>query len=139
MNAAVRAVGLLPPVMEALDSLEATFPNARLIATPDGAGGARVIVDSIDLGEAYTTQSSWIGGHLAAQLPYADVYPLFFRGDLARRDRRPLGAGLSTGHMFEGRQAVQASRRSNRKDPALESVPAKFLKVAEWVRRHPGG
>lgn len=139
MNAAVRPAGLLPPVIEALDSLEATFSNACLIATPDGVGGARVIVEPIDLGEAYATQSSWIGGHLVSQLPYADVYPLFLNGDLARRDRRPLGPGLSAGHMFEGRQAVQASRRSKRKDPALESVAAKFLKVAEWVRRHPGG
>lgn len=139
MSASIRPFGLLPPVAEALDVLEATFPEARFSTAADGAGGVRVVIDALDLGISYVTPSSWMGGHLVAQLPYADVYPLFVRGDLSRRDGRPLGAGLSAGHVFEGRSAVQASRRSNRKDPMIETVAAKFLKVVEWIRRHPGG
>lgn len=138
MSATEWPAGLVPSVIESLNLLAATFPTATTVATADGAGGARVIVDAVDVGPAYVGQQTWIGGHLVAQLPYADVYPLFVRGDLARRDGRSLGVGLSPGHAFEGRSAVQASRRSTRKDPSIETVATKFLKVIEWLRQHPG-
>jgi hypothetical protein len=138
MNATSWPTSLVPSVVESLDLLAATFPDSTMVASADGAGGARVIVDPVDVGSVYVGQYSWIGGHLVAQLPYADVYPLFVRGDLARRDGRTLGVGLSPGHVFEGRPAVQASRRSTRKDPSIETVATKFLKVAEWLRQHPG-
>lgn len=131
--------GLALPVAQAIEGLQATFGESQIDVRPDGAGGARVCVESISLGEQYLQEQSWLGGHLVAQLPYADVYPLFVRGDLTRRDRRPLGAALSAGQSFLGRPAVQVSRRSKRKDPAIETPAVKFIKVIEWVRRHPGG
>ena len=126
-------------VMKAIDGLEATFIDSRIVVEADGSGGARICVETVCLGEQYMQAESWMGGHLVAQLPYADVYPLFVRGDLARRDGRPLGIALSAGHAFLRRPAVQVSRRSRRKDPTIETPAVKFIKVLEWIRRHPGG
>ena len=67
--------------------------------------------------------------------PYADVYPHFVRGDLTRLDGQPLGEATSPG-TFDGRPAVQISRRSNRRDQA-ETPLLKALKVLEWLRRRP--
>jgi hypothetical protein len=126
------------PVSVAIENLRACFPHCQVTTEADGNGGARVAVEVVDLSDIYVQQQTWIAGHLVPQLPYADIYPLFVRGDLARRDGRPLGTGLSSGHMFLGRSAVQASRRSNRRDPAIELAGHKFLKVIEWLRTHSG-
>ena len=129
LNAAVTA---------AVENLRACFPDSQILIESDGVGGARVAVETVPLSDVYVQNVTWVAGHLVPQLPYADIYPLFVRGDLSRRDGRPLGAGLSGGQMFLGRSAVQASRRSNRRDPAIELAGHKFLKVIEWLRTHPG-
>lgn len=125
-------------VVAAIEDLKACFPGSDVLVEPDGAGGARVAVEGIPLSETYQQKETWIAGHLVPQLPYADIYPLFVRGDLARADGRPLGSGLGAGQVFLGRSAVQASRRSNRRDPAVETASHKFLKVIEWLRNHSG-
>ena len=125
-------------VAGAVENLRASFPESQILIEPDGNGGARVSVETVALSNTYLQDCTWIAGHLVPQLPYADIYPLFVRGDLARRDGRPLGTGLSAGHMFLERSAVQASRRSNRRNPAIELTSHKFLKVIEWLRTHPG-
>ena len=125
-------------VEAAVENLHACFSDSEILVESDGNGGARVAVETVQLSDAYVQPETWIAGHLVPQLPYADIYPLFVRGDLARRDGRPLGGGLSSGQIFLGRSAVQASRRSNRRDPALELAGHKFLKVIEWLRTHPG-
>lgn len=125
-------------VLAAIESLRACFPGKEVVIEPDGSGGARVAVEAVELSELYRQDQTWIAGHLVPQLPYADIYPLFVRADLARRDGRQLGSGLSAGHMFLNRSAVQASRRSNRRDPAIELAGHKFLKVIEWLKTHPG-
>lgn len=133
MNAELNA-----SVSAAVENLRACFPDSELHIESDGSGGARVAIEAVQLSATYVQDSTWIAGHLVPQLPYADIYPLFVRGDLTRRDGRPLGSGLSAGHMFLGRSAVQASRRSNRRDPAMELAGHKFLKVVEWLRTHSG-
>lgn len=129
---------VLAPVAVAIADLRSCFPGSELRVEPDGAGGARVAVERVELSSIYRQTETWIAGHFVPQLPYADVYPLFVRGDLARVDGRALGTGLSQGHMFLERTAVQVSRRSNRRDPAVEMVSHKFLKVIEWIKQHPG-
>lgn len=129
---------LLAPVAAAIEDLRSCFPESDLKIEPDGAGGARVAVERVSLSPIYRQSETWIAGHFVPQLPYADVYPLFVRGDLARVDGKALGTGLSPGHMFLERTAVQASRRSNRRDPTIEMASHKFLKVIEWIKQHPG-
>jgi hypothetical protein len=125
-------------VSAAIDSLRTSFPESAITVEPDDLGGARVAVETVALSAQYEQTDTWIAGHLVAQLPYADIYPLFVRGDLRRRDGRPLGSGLSNGQAFLGRSAVQVSRRSNRRDPKIETAAHKFMKVVEWLRHHPG-
>jgi hypothetical protein len=126
------------PVSAAIENLRACFPESQIVIEFDGDGGARIAIETVGLSDVYVQNSTWIAGHLVPQLPYADIYPLFVCGGLARRDGRPLGSGLSAGHMFLGRSAVQVSRRSNRRDPTVELAGHKFLKVIEWLRTHPG-
>jgi len=120
-------------VQLAIETLKAQFQPAEFICVPDRQGGAHVRFGPVALGETYTQRETWIGGHLPAQIPYADVYPLFIRGDLTRRDGRPFMPPLANGHVFMSVSAVQVSRRSNRRDATIETVVMKFQKVLDWV------
>jgi hypothetical protein len=90
----------------------------------------------VDLGPAYTdgTRSSWIGFHISFQYPVPDIYPHHIRRDLARVDGRPHGEGLSHSTFAGfGVESLQVSRRSNRRDAALETAVHKLNKVIQWV------
>ncbi len=128
---------IAPHVAAAIEELKESFPGSEVAVEPDGAGGARISIQSVPLGGFYLSDETWIGAHIPVQIPYADVYPLFVRGDLARRDSRPLGEALASGHAFMGQSAVQVSRRSNWRDPNIETPALKFLKVIEWLRSRP--
>ena len=125
---------MTPAVEQAVREVEATFLPSPIVIEDDGSGGARIIVESAVLCGLYKQSDSWIGGHVMAQTPYSDVYPLFVRGDLQRADGRALGDGMAPGHMFMNRPAIQVSRRSNGRDPTIEMPVLKFLKVLEWLR-----
>jgi hypothetical protein len=128
---------IAPHVLEAIEELKACFFGLEALTEPDGSGGARVLLEHVPLGGIYKPQDTWLGGHLTVQIPYADVYPLFVRGDLSRIDGRPLGDAIAPGHAFMNRSAVQVSRRSNGRDPKIETPAIKFLKVIEWIRNRP--
>lgn len=125
-----------PPVRRALEELERAFPESAVMAQEDGEGGAKVVIEPVDLGPPYEQVTTWIGFHIGFQYPYADVYPHFVRNDLKRADGRPLGEGTSTSS-FLGRPAVQISRRSNRLDAERQTALLKLLKVLEWLRTRP--
>ena len=103
-------------VAAAITELKANFPSSDIQVESDNSGGARVIIENADLGLPYQQEFTWIGAHLPAQLPYADIYPLFVDGDLVRVDSKPLGEGMNSGHNYMSRTAIQVSRRSNRSD-----------------------
>lgn len=125
---------MTPEVSQAVQQLKAGFPEATVTATEVGDGGAHVIIEPVDPGEAYNHRETWLGFTISFQYPYADIYPLFVRPDLARADGTALGDGISTGHSFEGRQAIQLSRRSNRLNPAIDTALLKVTKVLAWLR-----
>ena len=122
-------------VAKAVEEIRGAFPGAAVIVQEDNAGGAKVRVDGIPLSAAYVQESTWIAADIPAQVPYVDIYPLFVRGDLSRRDGGVLGAGLSTGHTFMEMSAVQASRRSPRRDANVETPAIKFLKVVAYLNQ----
>lgn len=129
-----------PAVEEAIARLKAQYAESVFDVREDGQGGAHVLIDPVDLGEIYTeaTQSSWISFHIPFQVPFADVYPHHVRRDLARRDGRPLGEGMSHAEApVFGRPSVQLSRRSNHRDPNHETVLHKLLKVIQWASTRP--
>jgi hypothetical protein len=120
-------------VAAAVKEIKIAFPKSKVEATEDGEGGAVVVVDPIEPGEIYRQRASWIGFRITFQYPASDVYPHFVRGDLARIDGKGLGEGMSV-TTFEGRPAVQISRRSNRLNPATDTAAFKLHKVLAWLR-----
>jgi hypothetical protein len=125
---------MLSPVAHAIEQVRQAFAPSDLVIEEDGSGGAYVIIEVVDLGPKFTPQQSWLGGHITAQAPYSDVYPLYASGGLVRTDGRPFQAPLSLGHQFRGRPALQISRKSNRFDPALQTPASKFVKVLHYLR-----
>ena len=86
----MRGDGVKAEVGEAIEELKRAFPGSELTVSEDGQGGARVMVESVAIGARYEPQQSWIGGHIPAQYPYADIYPVFH----GRRGTAPGRQGL---------------------------------------------
>lgn len=125
---------MTPTVESAIAELKTAFPEAAVTATEDGAGGASVIVEPVTLGPKFAPMKSWLGGHIAAQTPYADVYPLFLGADVVRADGSAWSDPVRPGHRFLDRPALQISRRSNRLDPSVQTATHKFQKVLHWLQ-----
>jgi len=121
-------------VSKAVDEIRIRFVPDELALEDDGQGGVRIRFGPVGLGLPYTQTETWVAGHIPAQIPYADIYPVFVRGDLARRDGAALTAPVTPGHSFMGQGAVQVSLRSNARDPAVETPALKFLKVIDWLK-----
>ncbi len=124
---------MTPEVKAAIQELESCFPEAEVVTTDTGDGGADVCISQIDLGSMYAQRETWLKFTISFQYPYADVYPLFVRPDLSRADGQEHGEGISL-QEFKGEPAIQLSRRSNRLNPASDTAAVKVIKVLEWLR-----
>lgn len=124
---------MTPGVSEALEQLRRCFPDSGVTVVPDSNGGVYVLIETVELGPKYAPPTTWMGGHLVPTLPYGDVYPLFIGGDVKRINGQPFVAPI-TAASFQGRPALQISRRSNRHNPQLQSAARKFTKVIHWLR-----
>ncbi|HET7059708.1 MAG TPA: hypothetical protein VFH99_00080 [Candidatus Saccharimonadales bacterium] len=122
-----------PDVAEAVEEIKQMFTDAHVLVREDGQGGAYVIVETVDPGKQYVQRETWVGFYITFQYPYSDVYPHFVRGDLKRKDGKQLGEGATAGS-FEGRPAIQLSRKSNRLNPATDTALLKLTKVIDWLR-----
>lgn len=124
---------VVPEVLTAISEIQATFPEALVTYKADGSGGVYITVEPVALGGKYHETDTWVGCHITFQYPFSDVYPIFIRPDLKRKDEKALGEGI--GHAtFDGKPATQLSRRSNRRNPKLETAAMKLLKVLKWLR-----
>jgi hypothetical protein len=128
MNAAVE---------RAVAELKVTFDPCAVVVEDDAEGGAYVIVESVPLAGPYEQKDTWFGFHITGQFPYSDIYPVFARADLRRRDGTAFGEAISTGHTFRTRAAIQVSRKSNGRDPLTEAASAKILKVRAFLESRP--
>jgi hypothetical protein len=126
-------MGLAASVVAAIDELEAAYPGVAVSHREDDEGGAFVMVDPVPLGPPYVQATTWVGFHIPFNYPFADVYPHFVRGDLARLDGQALGEGTSGG-TFEARPAIQLSRRSPRRDAGVDTAVLKLDRVLGWLR-----
>lgn len=124
-----------PAVLQAIAEIKAQFGEARVQVVENPDGGARVVVQAMELGPPYQQADSWFGFTLAPLYPYADVYPHFVRSDLSRLDGQPLQAPIHVGNSFFGEPAVMVSRRTRLTGPANpNSALLKLLKVQKWLR-----
>lgn len=124
-------------VLEAIEELKRAFPSSAVTVAEDGQGGARVIVETVDLGGRYVPHITWMGGHITSLYPNADIYPVFVGGDVARTDGRAFEVPVTGGHSFEGRPALQVSRMNNQMHLARQTVLAKFLKILHFMETLP--
>ena len=131
----MRGDGVKAEVGEAIEELKRAFPGSELTVSEDGQGGARVMVESVALGARYEPQQSWLGGHIHAQYPYADIYPVFMDATVRRRDGKAFEAPITNGHNFCGRPAIQISRRNNRMQNSGQTAVAKFLKILDFLEK----
>src|SRR5579884_2436297 len=99
-------------VAGAIEDLKRQFPSATLTVREDGQGGAYVVMDGISLGQRYRPDTSWMGFQIPAQYPYADIYPVFLGAAVTRVDGVGFVPPITPGHTFEGRPALQVSRRN---------------------------
>ncbi|MBE1526847.1 hypothetical protein GGC65_001303 [Sphingopyxis sp. OAS728] len=120
-------------VLEAIEELKRAFPSSAVTVVEDGQGGARVIIETLDIGERYCPRFTWMGGHITALYPNADIYPVFVGGDVRRSDGRAFEVPITAGMTFEGRPALQVSRMNNQMHLARQTALAKFLKILHFL------
>ena len=131
----MRGSGVRAEVGEAIEELKRAFPGSALTVSEDGRGGAHVMVESVVIGARYEPEHSWLGGHIPAQYPYADIYPVFMDAAVRRRDGKAFEAPITAGHNFCGRPAIQISRRNNRMQNSGQTAVAKFLKILDFLEK----
>ena len=124
-------------VRKAIEDIQAAFPEAACTSTPDGQGGAYVILDPVKPGGPYSQEDSWVGFQLTFQYPYADVYPHYVRHDLSRKDGEKLGEAFHQNQSFQDRPAVMVSRKSTRLNPSTDTALLKLQKVLQWISTRP--
>ncbi|OKI58019.1 hypothetical protein [Micromonospora sp. CB01531] len=122
---------LTPAVATAVDAVREHFAGKPVEVTPDGAGGAFVIVNDIEVGPSYTPSTTWLGFQISAAYPSADVYP-HYTGRLTRTDGKPHGQAIQQVD-WQNRPAMQLSRRSNGWHAGIDNAALKAEKVITWL------
>lgn len=124
-------------VAVAIDELKRQFPGASLTTTEDGNGGAYAILEPMPLSNRFTANTTWIGFHIPPSYPYADIYPVFMGDDVARVDGKNFEAPVTRGHNFQGRRAIQISRRNGGAESGLQKATTKILKILHFLENLP--
>jgi hypothetical protein len=122
-------------VSQAIDELKRQFATSSLVVREDGQGGAYVVMEPVALGPKYRPETTWVGFQIPAQYPYADIYPVFVGGNVVRADGVAFVVPITLGHHFEGRAAIQISRRNSAAQSGLQKAPAKILKVLDFMEK----
>ena len=120
-------------VANAIEELKRAFPSSDVCSQEDGDGGAYVIVEDVAIGYQYQPSSTWLGGHITALYPYADVYPLFMADNVRRVDGVPFESPITPEAQFFERPALQISRRNNHTQSYPQTAVAKFIKVLHYL------
>ena len=120
-------------VAKAIEELKRAFPSSEVSTREDGDGGAYVIVEDAELGSRYEPSPTWLGGHIPALYPYADIYPIFIADNVRRVDGVAFKAPVTHGAQFLDRPAIQVSRRNNHTQHYPQTAVAKFVKVLRFL------
>jgi hypothetical protein len=122
-------------VSQAIDELKRQFATSSVVVREDGQGGAYVVMEPVALGPKYRPETTWVGFQIPAQYPYADIYPVFIGSNVVRADGVAFVVPITPGHHFEGRAAIQISRRNSAAQSGLQKAPAKILKVLDFMEK----
>ena len=63
---------MTPEVVEAIDEIRSSFPEAAVDIRADDEGGAVVLVDPVDPGPQYQQRATWVGFRITFQYPYSE-------------------------------------------------------------------
>ena len=121
-------------VASAIKELKHAFPSSEVIYMEDGNGGAYVVIEDVEIGDQYQPSTTWLGGHITALYPYADIYPHFIGNNVSRLDGVPFEPPITAGAQFIGRPALQVSRRNNQTQNYPQAAVAKFVKVLHFLK-----
>jgi hypothetical protein len=122
-------------VSAAIDELQRQFVSSAVHITEDGSGGAFVFLEPISIGPKFNPTETWLGFHIPALYPYADIYPLFMAANVVRADGSQFVAPITPGHYFQGRPALQISRRTGSADTGHQKATTKVLKVLKFLEQ----
>ena len=122
-------------VSTSIEELKNQFKESKLTIREDGQGGAYVLLNPVSLSEKFFPNNTWMGFQIPAQYPYADIYPVFIGSEIRRKDGLPLSGPITPGHHFEGRTALQVSRRNGSAQSGLQKAPWKILKVLDFLEK----
>jgi len=122
-------------VSNAVEELKRQVSTSSFAVREDGQGGAYVVMEPVTLGPKCRPETTWVGFQIPAQYPYADIYPVFIGGDVVRADGIAFVPPVTPGHHFEGRPAIQISRRNSAAQNGLQKAPAKILKVLDFLEK----
>lgn len=131
------ADAVTPAVADAVGGVRCAFPDHAVYAWPDGQRGAFVVIEGLELGQRWATDTTWLGFVVSYLHPEADCYPHHVRGDLRRADGQGLIAPFHPVRQFAGHPAVMVSRSSLHRDPRIDTPALKALSVLDFVRRAP--
>ena len=120
-------------VANAVEELKRAFPSSDVCSREDGDGGVYFIVEDVAIGDQYEPSSTWLGGHITALYPYADIYPLFMADNVRRIDGVAFEPPVTPGAQFLERPALQISRRNNHTQSYPQTAVAKFMKVLHYL------
>ena len=123
-------------VATAIEELKLQFEGAEFTVVEDGGGGAKVIFEPVVIGGRYDPSTTWMGFHITPQYPYADIYPIFIGGEVKRVDGKSFEPPVTNGHTFEGRSAVQVSRRNAAAGGGSQTAVAKAVKVLQFLENY---
>jgi hypothetical protein len=120
-------------VTNGIDELKRQFASASFTVREDNQGGAFVIMEPLPLGPKYNPSVTWMGFQIPAQYPYADIYPVFVGDHVSRANGAPFVVPITRGHRFEGRPAIQVSRRNGATQGGVQKATTKILKVLDYL------
>lgn len=124
-------------VADAVAELGRAFPSSAVEIVEDGQGGAHFTLAEVDLGEGFVPRHAWLGAHIPALYPYADIYPVFMDAAVRRTSGAAFEVPITPNASFQGRPAFQISRRNNHAHNHPQSAVAKIVKVLDFLEKLP--
>jgi Prokaryotic E2 family E len=124
-------------VESAIDEIRKAFAGHKVEVNEEAQGGAYVIVHGLSIGDQYTPSTSWVGFLIPYLYPRADVYPHFIDNEVSGRDGMTLNqvsGAFQVNQTWQGRSAIQVSRKSNAWDSTIDTAALKLAQVLDWVR-----
>lgn len=123
-------------VEKALIELRTQFNDVHISVTEDGGGGAYFVIEKVDIGQHFVPSETWLGGHITAAFPFADIYPMYIDAAIKRAGGKAFSAPVVPIPGWQGKPAIQVSRINRAAASEPQSAALKVLRVLDFLRRY---